>query len=153
MRTLLRHGANPFGASAEQKAERRWDAWPNQDYKFPYPIESLMVQTFKAFDEAGWGRCIWDHHISLLHEEHDDMEHEVEVRDSVLPMPSLLAKSRVPRAQVFFSKQRCYEVSNLSERRFLLVLATSRAQAFFLRQNTNLEASESLTNHTQNGDY
>ncbi|KAI1755929.1 hypothetical protein F4782DRAFT_551017 [Xylaria castorea] len=109
IRTLLRHGANPFGASTEKKAERSRDAGPHEEYEFPYPLESLMNQTIRGFGEIGWGQCLWDHHISLLHEEQDDMEQEVEERDTVLPLPSILTWNRISVHEFFNSRQGCYE--------------------------------------------
>ncbi|RYC56592.1 hypothetical protein CHU98_g9612 [Xylaria longipes] len=76
---------------------------------FPYPLESLMEQDIKRFSVAGWGRCLWGHHISLRHEEQDDMGEEVEGRDSVLPLPSILPKSRVSFFATLRSSQGCYE--------------------------------------------
>ncbi|KAI8953396.1 hypothetical protein F4801DRAFT_597947 [Xylaria longipes] len=76
---------------------------------FPYPLESLMEQDIKRFSVAGWGRCLWGHHISLRHEEQDDMGEEVEGRDSVLPLPSILPKARVSFFATLRSSQGCYE--------------------------------------------
>ncbi|KAI0195614.1 hypothetical protein EV127DRAFT_499500 [Xylaria flabelliformis] len=107
MRVLLQHGANPFGSNIEAVEERMRDARPNENYIFPYPLESLMEQTINT--RLGWGQCLWYHHISSLHEEQDVREQEVEEPDTILPLPPMLSRNRVSFHEFFSTRQKCYE--------------------------------------------
>ncbi|KAI1741878.1 hypothetical protein F4680DRAFT_464227 [Xylaria scruposa] len=108
MRTLLRYGANPLGPSEEAQNERSQDTSPNQDYEFPYPLESLMDQTINT-RELRWGQCPWDHHISKLDEVQDDRQQEVEEPDAILPLAPILSRQRISFHEFFNSREKCYE--------------------------------------------